>query len=116
MSAHPTRRKAADEPISKTVVRPQIWVDGRPRPGFDLVAFARVSGAMAGRALAPAIDNAAARLSALAQRVQRGDLRLSRPIAQRMALLGVMLLFAWPSGAVRAMMYHLDGGDLRDWS
>ena len=31
------------------------------------------------------------------------------------ALLVAMLPFALPVGAVQAMMYHLDGGDLRDW-
>ena len=31
-------------------------------------------------------------------------------------LLAILMLFAWPGGAVRAMLYHLDGGDLRDWA
>ena len=31
-------------------------------------------------------------------------------------LLGLLMLFAWPGGAVRALIYHLNGGDLRDWS
>jgi hypothetical protein len=32
------------------------------------------------------------------------------------ALLAVMMPFAWTGGAVRALIYHIDGGDLRDWS
>jgi len=31
-------------------------------------------------------------------------------------LLRVMMLGALPVGAVKAMIYHLEGGDLRDWS
>jgi len=27
-----------------------------------------------------------------------------------------MMLGALPVGAVKAMIYHLEGGDLRDWS
>ena len=39
----------------------------------------------------------------------------AQPIVAR-TLLAILMLFAWPGGAVRAMLYHLDGGDLRDWS
>ena len=31
-------------------------------------------------------------------------------------LLSILMLVAWPGGAVKALLYHLDGGDLRDWS
>lgn len=31
-------------------------------------------------------------------------------------LLGLLMAFAIPGGAVRAMLFHLDGGDLADWS
>ena len=30
--------------------------------------------------------------------------------------LGILMLFALPAGAVRALIFHADGGDLRDWS
>lgn len=32
------------------------------------------------------------------------------------AALSVMLAFALPAGAIRALVFHLDGGDLADWS
>jgi hypothetical protein len=32
------------------------------------------------------------------------------------ALLGVVMAFAMPGGAIKALMFYLDGGDLRDWS
>jgi hypothetical protein len=32
------------------------------------------------------------------------------------SLLGILLVFAAPAGAIKAMMFHLDGGDLGDWS
>ena len=32
------------------------------------------------------------------------------------SLLGILLAFAIPAGAIKAMMFHLDGGDLTDWS
>ena len=32
------------------------------------------------------------------------------------SLLGILMGFAIPGGAVRALLYHLDGGDLADWS
>ena len=32
------------------------------------------------------------------------------------ALLGILMGFAIPGGAVKALLYHLDGGDLADWS
>lgn len=32
------------------------------------------------------------------------------------ALLAVLLAFALPAGLIRALLYHLDGGDLADWS
>lgn len=31
------------------------------------------------------------------------------------ALLAIQMLFAWPRGAVRAIVDHLDGSDLRGW-
>ena len=30
-------------------------------------------------------------------------------------LLAILMLFAWPGGAASALLYHLNGGDLRDW-
>jgi hypothetical protein len=38
------------------------------------------------------------------------------PKLMALGLLGLFMLFAWPGGAGRALLYHLDGGDLRDWS
>ena len=32
------------------------------------------------------------------------------------ALLGILMAFAIPGGAVRAMLFHLNNGDLNDWS
>jgi hypothetical protein len=45
---------------------------------------------------------------------QESDLRHAG--FQAKALLAVMMPFAWTGGAVRALIYHVDGGDLRDWS
>lgn len=37
-------------------------------------------------------------------------------LAASWVLLRAMMLVALPVGAVKAVLYHLDGGDLRDWS
>ena len=36
--------------------------------------------------------------------------------AGRRALLAILMAFAIPGGAVRALLFHLNGGDLNDWS
>ena len=41
--------------------------------------------------------------------------RLTRVVARRITL-AVLLVFAIPAGAVKALLFHLDGGDLADWS
>ena len=32
-----------------------------------------------------------------------------------LALLGLVMLFAWPVAAAQALIVHLNGGNLRDW-
>ena len=32
------------------------------------------------------------------------------------ALLALLMLCAWPVGAIKALLHHLNGGDLHDWS
>ena len=41
--------------------------------------------------------------------------RLARAVACRITL-AVLLVFAIPAGAVKALLFHLDGGDPADWS
>ena len=43
---------------------------------------------------------------------------LTRPLwrAGCWAMLGILLAFALPGGAIKAMLFHLDGGDLADWT
>lgn len=41
--------------------------------------------------------------------------RLLWPVATRITL-AVLMAFALPAGAIKALLFHLDGGDLADWS
>lgn len=218
MASNTVRGKGSAAPSGETPLRPPIWTEGRQPLTFGLAAWARVATAMAARDLVPAIDDATGRLTRLADRVGRGDLRVTAAWGKRIlpshqnvgraiaalersltaartllaapelllkplaypnldlhlsdcpaippspkpekleptlhairsaigtpahanpyaptppmpladnarqsrtgaitahGVLAVLMLFAWPRGAVKAMLYHLDGGDLRDWS
>ena len=57
--------------------RPEIWVDGRQRSRFDFRAYAATSLGMAKRDLRPEMKDAEVRLTALGERILRGEMRVN---------------------------------------
>ncbi len=75
LSERSKRFSPADD--SAAGVQPKIWVDGRQRPRFDVAAFGAVSLCSAKRSLAPHMQDCAARLALLADKIAQGEFRLN---------------------------------------